>query len=48
MLKLHSYYRSSAAFFCRIAFNLKGVAYETAFVHLVKDGGRSMRQPIAR
>jgi maleylacetoacetate isomerase len=40
MLKLHSYFRSSAAYRCRIALNLKGVAHEMAFVHLVKDGGQ--------
>lgn len=39
MLKLHSYFRSSAAYRCRIALNLKGVAHATAFVHLLKDGG---------
>jgi maleylacetoacetate isomerase len=40
MLKLHSYFRSSAAYRCRIALNLKGLAHETAFVHLIKDGGQ--------
>ncbi len=40
MLKLHSYFRSSAAYRCRIALNLKGLAHETASVHLVKDGGQ--------
>jgi maleylacetoacetate isomerase len=40
MLKLHSYFRSSATYRCRIALNLKGLAYETSFVHLVKDGGQ--------
>jgi len=40
MLKLYSYFRSSAAYRCRIALNLKGLAYETAPVHLVKDGGQ--------
>jgi maleylpyruvate isomerase len=40
MLKLHSYFRSSAAYRCRIALNLKGLAHETAFVHLLKDGGQ--------
>src|SRR5262245_4886359 len=40
MLKLYSYYRSSAAYRCRIALNLKGLARETAFVHLTKDGGQ--------
>ena len=40
MLKLHSYYRSSASYRCRIALNLKGLPYDLEFVHLVKDGGQ--------
>ncbi|MEN2977951.1 maleylacetoacetate isomerase [Tistrella bauzanensis] len=32
----HGYFRSSAAYRCRIAFNLKGVAPEQRFVHLRK------------
>jgi len=40
MLTLHSYFRSSAAYRCRIALNLKGLAHETSFVHLIKDGGQ--------
>jgi maleylacetoacetate isomerase/maleylpyruvate isomerase len=39
MLKLYSYFRSSASFRLRIALALKGLAYETAPVHLLKDGG---------
>ena len=42
-MKLYSYYRSSAAYRARIALNLKGLAYETAPVHLVKDGGHNRR-----
>ena len=40
MLKLHSYFRSSASYRCRIALNLKGLQYDLAFVHLAKDGGQ--------
>jgi len=42
-VKLYSYFRSSAAYRVRIALNLKGIAYETASVHLVKDGGHNRR-----
>jgi maleylacetoacetate isomerase len=42
-MKLYSYYRSSAAYRARIALNLKGLAYETTAVHLVKDGGHNRR-----
>lgn len=40
MLKLYSYWRSSASYRVRIALNLKGVTYETLPVHLLKDGGQ--------
>jgi maleylpyruvate isomerase len=39
-VRLYSYFRSSAAFRVRIALNLKGLAYDTAPIHLIKDGGR--------
>ncbi|WP_349371085.1 maleylacetoacetate isomerase [Salinarimonas sp.] len=35
-MKLHGYFRSSAAYRVRIALALKGVAFEQAFVHLVR------------
>lgn len=38
-LRLFSYWRSSAAYRVRIGLNLKGLSYETAPVHLVRDGG---------
>lgn len=34
------YFRSSAAYRCRIAFNLKGIAPDFTSVHLRKDGGQ--------
>ena len=37
----HGYFRSSAAYRCRIALNLKGVEPEMAFVHLRKGEQRS-------
>ena len=38
-LRLYSYWRSSAAYRVRIALNLKGQAYETLPVHLLRGGG---------
>jgi maleylacetoacetate isomerase len=44
---LYSYFRSSAAYRVRIAFNLKGLSYETASIHLQKEGGLN-RKPAYR
>ena len=35
-MKVYTYFRSSAAYRVRIGLNLKGLAYEPAFIHLVK------------
>jgi maleylacetoacetate isomerase len=40
MLKLYTYFRSSAAYRVRIALNLKGLPYEAVPVHLLRDGGQ--------
>ncbi len=40
-MKFYGYFRSSAAYRCRIAFNLKGVTPETVYVHLRKGEQRS-------
>ena len=39
-MRFHGYFRSSSSYRCRIAFNLKGVAYDFVPVHLLKDGGQ--------
>jgi maleylacetoacetate isomerase len=39
-MKFHGYFRSSAAYRCRIALNLKGLTPELAFVHLRHGGQR--------
>ncbi|WP_206954628.1 maleylacetoacetate isomerase [Trinickia acidisoli] len=41
-MKLYSYFRSSAAYRVRIALNLKGLPYEYAAVHLLRDGGEQL------
>ena len=40
MLKLYTYFRSSAAYRVRIALNLKGLPYEAVPVHLLRNGGQ--------
>jgi maleylacetoacetate isomerase len=40
MLKLHTYFRSSAAFRVRIALNLKALEYTAVPVHLLRGGGQ--------
>jgi maleylacetoacetate isomerase len=44
---LYSFFRSSAAYRVRIAFNLKGLSYDTAAIHLQKEGGQN-RKPAYR
>ena len=39
MIRLYSFWRSSASYRVRIALNLKGLPYEYVPVHLVRDGG---------
>ncbi|MGO2513963.1 maleylacetoacetate isomerase [Marinomonas polaris] len=39
MIKLYSYFRSSAAYRVRIALNLKALSYEYIPVHLLNNGG---------
>jgi maleylacetoacetate isomerase len=40
---LYSYFRSSAAYRVRIAFNLKGLGYDTIPIHLQKEGGMNRK-----
>jgi maleylacetoacetate isomerase/maleylpyruvate isomerase len=47
MLRLYTYFRSSAAYRVRIALNLKGLAYDAVPVHLLRDGGEQ-NQPAYR
>jgi maleylacetoacetate isomerase len=40
-VKLYTYFRSSAAYRARIALNIKGVAYESVSINLLKDEQRA-------
>lgn len=44
---LYGYFRSSAAYRVRIALNLKGIAYDNAFVHLTRNGGEQLAAAFA-
>jgi maleylacetoacetate isomerase len=46
-MKLHTYFRSSAAYRVRIALELKGIAAEQASVHLVRNGGEQFSAAFA-
>ncbi|HWP94551.1 MAG TPA: maleylacetoacetate isomerase [Gammaproteobacteria bacterium] len=45
---LYTYFRSSASYRVRIALNLKGIAAEYRFVHLVRDGGEQHKPEYRR
>lgn len=47
MTTLYGYWRSSAAYRVRIALNLKGVAYDTIPVNLIKEGGEHRKPAYA-
>ena len=47
MLSLYTYFRSSASYRVRIALALKGLAYTSKPVHLVRGGGEQHRPEFA-
>jgi len=48
MIKLYSYFRSSAAYRVRIALNLKGLPYQYHSVHLLRAGGEQHQPDYAQ
>lgn len=42
MLKLYSYFRSSASYRVRIALNIKALPFDYVAVHLLKEGGQQL------
>jgi len=48
LLRLYTYFRSSAAYRVRIALNLKGLPYEAVPVHLLRGGGEQHAAQYAR
>jgi len=47
-LRLHGYFRSSAAYRVRIALHLKGLEYEHVGVHLLRNGGEQLSAEFRR
>jgi maleylacetoacetate isomerase len=47
-MQLYSYFRSSASYRVRIALNLKGLAFETVPVHLLRNGGEQLTPEFRR
>jgi maleylacetoacetate isomerase len=48
MLKLYSYFRSSAAYRARIALHWKELPFEYVAVHLIKNGGEQHKEEFRR
>ena len=48
LIRLYSYWRSSAAYRVRIALNLKGLAYDYQPVHLLAAGGEQRSENYAQ
>ena len=46
-MRFYGYFRSSSAYRCRIAFNLKGIEPEFVSVHLRRDGGQHKKPEFA-